>query len=486
MFTFSIHILNQMIFKQHLLTNEKFIACIWKWKYCGIFSWVSISYIIYTIFCRFLLYLKLNNFLHNSTISNTTTKQIYIFTFNIFYPLVILTASVPLYFYILSLTIVPIRHNVYTLKEYLYPFLYFVTQFVWITLHLSLYIQNLEFNMIASGLIILSLFLHLNFTIILSWPFVNCVSKNDKKYFKNRSSAFRKNCLYNFPPLPLIISFFFFYYLDELYVGLIVTSTIYISFLFTSICSLIIGEKVSFKVNDGSRLKFGLSNTKSQVVKYWAYCDLLDTFQNDKPAQRKFIFSNGGDISSIIICITRTISDMANSHESISTDVLEMKKPVSSLKESFIVKAKKPFRIVINYFKGRWSNTMNMKKERNASQDSIIVILGIEILVRMIFLAQKEDKNGEIQQHAELILNTIVDLYKSCMRTQALVWKTPPFGEPWIVKDYQQLTVEVLNASYTAIVNLIRSFGNQLDMTLIKKSNKEIVDAFMKYESRFI
>lgn len=474
-FTFSIYFnlfsKPMLIKQQNQLSHDEFIARVWQWKYFGIFTWVSISYMIY-ILCTTLLCIYFQT---------EFSKLSYLF------PLVFLTASAPLYFYSLSLTVVPIRHNVWTLKDFCYPFLYFISQFTWIFFHLLIYLSDIREILTIlkySGFIILILFLYLDFTIIL----VNLVSDKSNKRFTNRYSAFKELCLFNFPILPLIISFSYFYFKEkedrhDLYVGLIVTSTIYISFFFTSICSLIAGEKVSFsRVDNGSRLEFGLKYSKSQVVKYWAYCDFLDISNDDEEvntSRRKFIFANIGSMGSIITTITKMISDMAESHNNISTDVRDWKKFTTDSK----TKLYSPLTTIKAFFKIRWANTMDMKKEWNAAKNSIIAMVGIEGLVRMIFHAEKEDQNGEIQQKAEIILNSIIDLYRSCMKSQALIWKTPQFGRPWIVTDYQKLTVEVLNVTYKSISNLIAEFGDRFDMTIIKNENKKQVDSFMKYES---
>lgn len=451
-----------MSMNQSQLTDEKFIAKVWQWKYIGIFVWVSISYIVYVLYAKFLCYYFNQQY---SSIS-------YLF------PFVFLTASAPLYFYSLSLTIVPVRKNVLSLREIKNPSLFFLTQFLWTFLHLSMYISNFRLNMIISGLIIISLLLHLDFTVIM----VNIVSDSNNERFINRFSAFKEYCIYSVPLLPLIISFSYFYFTDDLYIGLIVTSTIYISFLFPSICSLIAGEKVSFaRIDDGSRLIFGLSNKKSKVVQYWAYNDFLDVSFDIDPSRRSFIFTKSSNIGSIIMEITEMLSKLAESHDSICTDQNNPNKVISAKRNmKFSEKILAPFHAIKSYFGSRWSRSMNMQKERNAASNSIIAIIGIESLVQMILLSEEEDKNGEIQQYTELILNSIINLYRSCDRTKSLIWYTPTFGKDWIVTDYQKLTVKLLKASHNAIVNLIVRFGNRLDMTMIKKENLKIVNSIKK------
>lgn len=462
------------------LTDEAFISNVWKWKYAGVIVWVSVSYAIYLLYAEFLRYYFHQKYTNMSLL----------------FPIVFITASFPLYFYNLSLTVIPIRKNVLTWREYKKPLLFYLTQYFWIFFHLSMYISNIQFNLALSLFIIISLLLYLDFTIIL----VNFVSSNNRKPFESRFSIFKEYCIFSVPIFPLIISFSYFYFKNQLYTGLIVTSTIYISFLFPSICSLVAGEKTSFsRTDNASRLQSGLKYTKSEIVKYWAYSDLLEILTNDyqksnddestlntsnstNSSPRSFIFTNKSNIGEIIIIITDMINNMAEKHNNIGSPKADKLKVQSvDQKANLLMKIKRTYLNIKYYFTGRDGRTTNMMSERNAVTNSIIAIMGIESLVQLVLIAEKEDPNGEIQQYAETILNSITNLYRACDKSQQLDWNTPPFGKPWIVSDYQKLTIEVLHTTYRAIVNLVVRLGYRFDMTKINKDNAEKIQGFMKY-----
>ncbi|OHT09651.1 hypothetical protein TRFO_21368 [Tritrichomonas foetus] len=431
---------------------QNFINSVWKWKYSAIFSWVLTIYLVYILSAEFLRHYLVQPYPLGSYLS----------------PVILISVCIPLYFYSKSLCVVPIRKNVIPLMDMKYPALFFLTQFIWCFFHLFMYLSpKLSLQISACFLIVFYLFL--DFTIVLLY---------DKK---NRIENIKTHCLYCIPISPIFASFAICYFTFDLYVSIIVSSTLFLSLFFISICSLICGEKTSFaKSDDASRLADGLER-RSLVEQYWAYSDFLDIASDKVSSRRNFIYEDAGKtFSRIVKSIITKISDMSEAHDSLSTNQKSNSSSNSSHYPSLKVFIQRQWTNFLGYMKGRHIRQMTMKKERKASENSIIVMNGIQSLVKMMFLAKKEDKYGIVQVHAEEIVNAIISLHRSVDRSHTYIWKTPSFGKQWIADDYQDLALQVLRVTNWAITNLILKYGKKLDLEMLSNENSKYVIEYIK------
>lgn len=397
-------------------------------------------------------------------------------------PFLFLTASVALYYYSKSLTVIPIRRNVLSLSDLKNPSLFFSSYFIWFSLQLWTYFDSFQLSLKISFFMILILFFHLDFTV----KYLDPLNRSQS----SRLSFFLDSCRSNFLFLLVglcLLSWLKWFDNHIFFAAVFVFITFCLSLIFPHLCSLIVGEKTSFAgITDATRLYEGISMDNNPIVQYWAYSDFFDICLDKEPTRRNFLFSDKTDnLKEIIKKILQKINQTAENHKNlIDPDIPGV--PIFLNRQPIFVKSFK--QTVKNLYRtfvvAKRGNTVRMKTEKNACKDSIIVIYGMMSLERLLSIASTEDHLAIVQQFAEQILDGITNIYWATEGSSNIIWKTPPFWSSWIVKDYTQLTKKIFAFSNYVLENMTQKHGYQFDLSLMSSNTtKTIVKNFIKKSS---
>ena len=430
---------------------ESFVGSVWRWKLSGIFFWSASFYAVFLLLGRLTRHLFHREFQFASYLS----------------PLVFALPTVPLFFFSRSLTLVPARRFVLPLSEVKNQAAFFVSNFFWLFMHMSMYVSA-AVSFKASLFLTSFLVMFLDFTAILNY------STND---VSNRGALLARFVLKYTPLSPFVATFAMVYFAWDTYTAIVVTATLALDIVFTIVAAIVCGEKTTFaKAEDASFLAEGLSR-KYQIEQYWAYRDFLDVTKDQFPERRLFIYADAGkSFSKIVDTITDKINIMAEANFSIVPD--EAKSKASNGLQ------RKIQAFINKYFFDKGKRRPRMVKEWKAVENSIIAMDGIQALVKMLFLANKEDKNGIVQVHAEKIFDAIVTLQRSCIYSQNQIKLTPPFPRIWIATDYADLLSLVIGVTDWAINNLLLFFGNKLDIIQLSNENVQYIRRIMSITSQ--
>ena len=465
-----------------------FVRRVWIWKSCGITAW-SLLYIIFYLAPSLFLALGQNQQIDAWAI-----------------PLALIADILPIFTYIRCLGLLPVRFVVLSLQEIQHRCQFFASTFLCFFVNLFVF-SNIHNAFYEALLLTFLLILQLDFAIPI-------FSDHDSRKVHIEKA-------YHVPWRSFIVIA-----ATGPFIG--ITGAVASILLFRlatmtlCMCAVVCSERTSFaQKNSCERLAHGL-HSKSSIVRYWAYCDLLDVARDEKPNRRGFLFNDDGerfrDVAFRVIELLDTFTlkhqDLAESeleytpvHKMASPkwkrggemkSAFEKRKPVRSewlenapqfLKKfgvpetSWIMKGLSYFESFMAWKDGRKERMIREDLERKAMQDGVLVGNAVEAIVRLVLASPEEDTIGVVPMMAEGFLDALLDMQRALSRSAFRGIRSPEFLVPWAFASYQDLAYELRKLVDSAVELLLAKYGKEFDISrMANKSNREFSEMFLGTE----
>jgi hypothetical protein len=256
------------------------------------------------------------------------------------------------------------------------------------------------------------------------------------------------------------------------------------------------GERTSFVLNANcSRLVAGLKYSRSDVVQYWAYADLLNVAADPDPRRRRFLYKDAGqNFRDVVDAVCALLDSVGAKFENLAesgqpafpgriNDWKRYRSPESSItamtpqEATDTPRAVTPIRrleeIVRRLWlagKAWWARRPGLLKREAAECEAlgraVLVLAAVEAVVKLVCKTEgghDEDKFGVVQVHVENIINNMDLIHREAAAALQNGWAGPPFRVPWIARDHEELANQIVQMLEWAVALLNDRFGQQLD-----------------------
>lgn len=409
---------------------KEFINRVLRWKLAGAAVWAFIPNYLFYIIVRFtrLLYI---------------TKPLFWLGYFVSIPVMSI--------YMKTLSTVPAKTSVLSIKETSWRLLFATAHLIWIFIT-GCSVLEYRYAAVFSLIVTFVIYNTNNFIFIFS----DLVS--NQKY--RRFSTVVQN--FSFPMIPIVLFGSICAYFMQAKISQVLLSSFYLfslSSLTLTITAVVTSERTSFNTqrHDGERILNGFNST--DIGHFLAFKD-LEAISGGYMNRRDQIFSDasGQYIKNIVTMCTEVIRSYSEQHlllQAYGSDApaapMVSKTAWRRSLPGSVVESKAPF------FTRRVENANRLRREHFALKNSILVQYSVRVLVNFAQSTQSQDALGVYQTQMDNIMQSLVDAQAVLERSRAYVWSTPRYYK-WIAKSPAQLTEMTLHALSFGIKQFVR-FG---------------------------
>ena len=435
-----------------------------------------------------------------------------------------------IYLYMKTLKVLPVPNSVLKLNEVL-------RRFLWFLIHLAF-----EAAIYSSFTEIKQALIYAFFSTYILTQTLHFAIFIPEYIFKETERQSRLDQLvstYKFPKVPVltifglfiafdVISMFFYHRSHCLIVGIVV----YLFSDFVSrICEIIMGEPISFDSKDSpSRLADGMES-RDDIIRYWAYTDLLLSSIDPCNSRRKHLFKSGGECFFKVLDAIRdevknyqrqdifyAMEDEDPSHYSLARfkdnslskdqrykildtsasrkndklknlEKLDQAQKDQRLRDRLSLKHRILKKLGISTYLRQLSDKDLSRREKQIAsvRESVNIIELIRSIHFLVYYANHEDDDpsGFLQGYIEEIIDNFLSISRVTKNMPYHTWLEIPYQHPfsrynteYIANSPRDLTMKVYDFVHEFLNQIISQYGLKIDTSKISTENQEELDVY--------